>query len=293
MLELNEMKRVIEPPSRESDVSSSSGSGSDNSLQIFLFNTKIAASKSVIQISILTIMFIAWIGTFYYYFVHQNDNQSSPLYSVTTKRTIGRELKLILFGDSLIQKPSEGYHLVQEIQKRLPGFVVISSGKNGQHLDELEARVQKDVVNQRPDVVFFFWDSDYSATLVSKIESANFKREYIKNAKRIIATIKNSTYVIVSGPTLLSEGPLFRPSRFKGYNPSLDTYVQINSKICEDLNVTYIDMHTPFRDSIPTFWLFYKWFITADGEHGNYRGSALIADKLAEKISIWLKDNNY
>ena len=249
--------------------------------------------KTITQFSILLLFIGAWIGTFFYYYVHQNDNESPPLYSVTTPRTVGRELKLILFGDSLIQKPAEQYLLVQKVKQRLPGFNVINSGKNGQHMDELLARVYRDVVDQHPDVVFFFWDSDYSATPVSKISSASFQAEYIKNTTTMIQILKNSSYTIVSGPTLLSEGPLFRPPRFKGYNPSLDTYVQINRKICEDLNVTYIDMHTPFRDSIPTFWLFYKWFITADGEHGNYRGSALIADKLAEKISIWLKNNNY
>ena len=78
-----------------------------------------------------------------------------------------------------------------------------------------------------------------------------------------------------------------------GRNPSLDTWTAMNANISRQLNVTYIDMHTPFKNSIPLFWLFYKWYITADGEHGNTRGSAIIADKLAESVGVWLKEKHY
>ena len=78
-----------------------------------------------------------------------------------------------------------------------------------------------------------------------------------------------------------------------GRNPTLDTWTEMNTNICRQLNVTYIDMHTPFKKSIPLFWLFYKWYVTADGEHGNTRGSAIIAEKFAESVGDWLKAKQY
>ena len=64
---------------------------------------------------------------------------------------------------------------MEDIQKRLPGFIIVNSGKNGEHLDELQARVNKDVVQKRPDLVFLFWDSDMSATLLSNLNSKKFQ----------------------------------------------------------------------------------------------------------------------
>ena len=98
----------------------------------------------------------------------------------------------------------------------MPGFTIVNSGKNGEHLDELQARVNRDVVQKRPDLVFLFWDSDMSATPLSILNSKQFQASYTQQTIKLILSIKNVTDVIVSGPVLLSEGPLFRVKRFKG-----------------------------------------------------------------------------
>ena len=98
----------------------------------------------------------------------------------------------------------------------MPGFTIVNSGKNGEHLDELQARVNRDVVQQHPDLVFLFWDSDMSATSISVLNTPEFQASYTQQTKNLILSIKNVSDVIVSGPVLLSEGPLFRVGRFKG-----------------------------------------------------------------------------
>lgn len=43
-----------------------------------------------------------------------------------------------------------------------------------------------------------------------------YQAYYTQQTIKLISAIKNVTDVIVSGPTLFSEGPIFRPERYKG-----------------------------------------------------------------------------
>ena len=52
-------------------------------------------------------------------------------------------------------------------------------------------------------------------------------------------------------------------------------------------------MYQSLKSQIPLFWLFYKWYLTDDGEHVNFKGTAIVADKLAEAVGEWLKEKNY
>lgn len=248
-------------------------------------------------------MLAAWIFVIIYFVTDQRNIQSGSsrrpllksiaLSSSSIPVIKKKKFKLILFGDSVIQKPAESFGLLNEVQRRLPHFDVENSGKNGQHVYQLQQRVYRDVVIKKPDVVFLFWDSDVSATPITTLNTAKFQKEYTRNVSQLILILKNVSYVLVSGPGLLSEGPMFRPGRFRHREPVAEKYVEINRKICNDLNVTYIDMRTPFRESIPLFWLFYRWYVTADGEHGNSRGSVIVANELVAAMADWMAKANY
>mmetsp|Transcript_17136 Transcript_17136/g.24800 ORF Transcript_17136/g.24800 Transcript_17136/m.24800 type:complete len:285 (+) Transcript_17136:27-881(+) len=249
--------------------------------------------KYSIQVSILLAMIIAWLFALVYTCTHKIE--TPPLYSVVTKRKINRPLTMILFGDSLIQKAAEKYGLVNKIKDRLPGFIVTNSGNNGEHIEELRHRMHKEVLNLKPDVVFLFWDSDMSGMSITLTHAQREKvlSNYTMKVKEVIYALKNVTYVIVSGPTLASEGPFIKPVRFFQRQPILETFLELNKKICAETNVTYLDLHTSLKRVIPKAWMFYKSFVTADGEHENHRGSVIIADALAEAVGVWLKFKDY
>ena len=89
---------------------------------------------------------------------------------------------------------------MEEIQQRLPGFTVVSSGFNGQHVGNLLERVDRDVVQHRPDIVFLFSDSDMSATPYSVLDSQEFQDLSTQMTMDVILSIKNVSSVIMSGP---------------------------------------------------------------------------------------------
>ena len=66
-------------------------------------------AEKFFRFTILATMLVAWVVVIWYYSVHKDDYKSPPLYTVTSKRTVGRKLKLILFGDSLITYPDEKF----------------------------------------------------------------------------------------------------------------------------------------------------------------------------------------
>lgn len=76
---------------------------------IVLLLPKKGNPAKLIQLSTLVAMLVTWVVVIWYYSVHKDDYKSPPLYTVTSKRTVDRKLKLILFGDSLIQKPAEKF----------------------------------------------------------------------------------------------------------------------------------------------------------------------------------------
>ena len=58
------------------------------------------------------------------------------------------------------------------------------------------------------------------------------------------------------------------------------------------------DMHisqrytAPFRKTIPLFLLFFRWYLTADEEHSNNRGSVIVANDLVAGGN-WMAKANY
>ena len=68
--------------------------------------------------------------------------------------------------------------------------------------------------NEHPDLVFlFFWNSDMSLSPVSLVKNPLYQASYKQQAINLILSIKGASDVIVSGPTIFLEGPLFRPGR--------------------------------------------------------------------------------
>lgn len=96
-------------------------------------------------------------------------------------------------------------------------------------------------------------------------------------------------FVPSSGPGLLGEGPLFLPPRFAGKDAMLDLYRTINKRVCEEADITYIDLRKAFQEALPSVWLFSRWYVTSDGEHPNEKGTQIIADAFGGLLSQWLR----
>lgn len=207
----------------------------------------------------------------------------------------GKPFKIVLVGDSLINRPFTEHKLAQRIQAHFPDVKLefVNSGCNGNHIHHILARVQKDVLDHKPDAVILYWDSDVCEEMEVVMKEENQKK-FGDTVRETINMIKSQIPLMaLAGPCLLGEpGPLFAMKRYKGKDKPLDIYREINRKLCEELSVSYIDIRDAYQKAIPSWWPLQRWYLTADGEHPNDRGTQIEADLFAAVIRDWLTKTN-
>lgn len=72
----------------------------------------------------------------------------------------------------------------------------------------------------------------------------------------------------------------------------LDTYRDINIRICAEYGITYFDLRTALQNAIlAANSTDDNGYVTDDGEHLNDRGTMIAAQLYAQAINKWLRDN--
>lgn len=213
----------------------------------------------------------------------------------TNPSTIHGFTNIVLLGDSLIEFPYELFNLGGLLYNHLSDYKVniISEGVGSDTILRIRERLPG-ALSKNPDVLVLLWDTDCSDTNennFSKDEVQQIRSSYEENVRYTInATLAvGAKFVIVSGPIILGEGNWMMKHKFKGKEQMVLDYIDINERICNDMNVTYLNMREPFREAIPSYWPFSMWMVTFDGEHPNIHGTQIIAKKLAQRISTWLE----
>ena len=86
--------------------------------------------------------------------------------------TYTKPFKIILFGDSLMNVGYSYYNLGEKLQHQFPyvSLTIVNSGVNGDKIADMKARMYTDVVDQHPDAVLIYWDSDVSDLSLEIIE---------------------------------------------------------------------------------------------------------------------------
>ena len=110
-------------------------------------------------------LFPLWIALFIVSYPDVNNNYE---YSISSTKTI----KVVLFGDSLINVGCTYYNLAEKLQYQFPQYslTIINAGVNGNKIADMKARMYSDVVDQHPDAVIIYWDSDVSDLSLEQIE---------------------------------------------------------------------------------------------------------------------------
>jgi len=216
-----------------------------------------------------------------------NENRSIvyPMGSVIRDHRV----KVILFGDSLMDVACK-FSLGEKIQNQFPFYLfdIINAGSGGHKISDLLARVHKDVVSKNPDIVLLLWDSDVSDQPVEDLEEYSLQQKYKEDVHELISIIHNTTrHFAVAGPGLLGEGPLFQWNYFQK-NRLLDKYREFNRNISENNGVLYIDIRKALRDSLPSMWMWNRWYCTSDGEHPNQRGTQIMAEQFGMALNLFL-----
>ena len=129
-------------------------------------------------------------------------------------------------------------------------FEIICKANNGERIEHLRARMDRDVMPLRPDAVVLYWGSDCNVkeslmtTEQIKILRANFER----NVRYVLQTLLSyGAHVIMTGPTLLGE----RPHGQNQDDGKVDAYRRMNKRIAAEVGVEYIDTRAAFFAAIP------------------------------------------
>jgi len=205
---------------------------------------------------------------------------------------------VVLLGDSLVNRPFQRFDLGAMIRRRVGitdhPLVLWNKGHDGSKIQSIYDRLASDLA-PNPSAVILFWDSDASdvdESVLSTEEVATLRSNYESTLRLVLnATLAypGVEYMAVSGPGVYgSEGRLGKPKRFYDKNDIFDEYREMNRLVASEFGVDYLDARTALVSSVPFYWTFYKWWISIDGEHLNYRGSILWANMASDALSAWL-----
>lgn len=202
-------------------------------------------------------------------------------------------MKIIFFGDSItesgrdVNNPydlGDGYVRIAAGKLRLlypeTRFEFLNRGVGGERTAELLARVERDVVSERPDVTVLFvgvndvWHRFLGGAEVSEAEFEN-------NYRAIVTAIKKTgSGLILMQPYALPVGDKQR------LRPQLVLFHAIIRRIAEEEKVTLIPLDEIFtgvtRDIAPAQF-------AADGVHPTHRGCRYIADLVIKELKKTLE----
>ena len=206
---------------------------------------------------------------------------------------------VVLLGDSLLNRPFTQYNFGAMLRRRLSShsLVVWNEGEDGNTIRDIADRLDAALAHN-PEAVMMLWDSDVSdinESLLNSTQVSALRAAYTSTLQGVVNDTlhyPSVKYLAMSGPGLLGENPdtvlAFCPERFDGKKDMLDAYRKINQQVAAEFGVDYIDLRTSLVDAIPFYWTFYKFWVTKDGEHLNYRGSVILANLFAEALDKYL-----
>ena len=209
--------------------------------------------------------------------------------------------RVILLGDSLINRPYNHFALAEKIQSNLPlySLEIINCGSDGATISRIRnISIPDCVLPNQPHAVIIFYHSDvasYDETVMSSSQMVQKHVEYYKDTEAVVNILQGTgARIALSSMGLLGETTWgwFQPSWQWGKNDALNSYSEVNQRIAYDHNITFLDIRSALQQAIPVTQLSYAWCVTIDGEHENIAGTDIVANLFAKTIRGWLEERD-
>ena len=194
---------------------------------------------------------------------------------------------IVFFGDSITElgvHPS-GYiaRIKENLLKKQPSLAIIGAGISGNKVPDLQARVDRDVIARKPDLVFIYIGINDVWHAVMPGRTGTPKNIYETGLKDVIGKIRRAgTRVILCTPSVVGE-------RWDGKNPldpQLDEYSDISRRVAEETASSLCDLRKAFLAYLKAHnsGNVESGILTTDGVHMNDNGNRLIADEMLKMI---------
>ncbi len=196
-----------------------------------------------------------------------------------------KKKKVIFFGDSITQAGVEKGGYIDLIGQALKSkgkaaeYELVGKGISGNKVPDLQARLEKDVLSQRPDLVFIYigindvWHSTHNPPNGTPVQ------QYEAGLRDIVAKIKaTGAEVVVCTPTVIGE----KKTGENRLDKLLKQYADISRKIARVEQVKVCDLQKAFAEHLkknnPKNVA--KGVLTTDEVHLNAKGNALVAKEM-------------
>jgi lysophospholipase L1-like esterase len=193
--------------------------------------------------------------------------------------------RIVFFGDSITQlgvKPNGYVTLVRDSLAAKHGSLnveVIGAGISGNKVTDLKKRLQRDVLDKRPTIVFIYIGINDVWHWVTPGLKGTSKEDYESGLKEIIGAIqKDGARVVLCTPSVIGEkNDATNPqdAMLNEYsNISRRVAQQTGSRIC-DLRaafIEYLKSHNPSNEE--------KGILTVDRVHLNDAGNRFVAEQM-------------
>jgi len=195
--------------------------------------------------------------------------------------------RIVFLGDSITEAgagPGGYVTLVKEqLAKSHPDLAieVIGAGISGNRVPDLEARLNRDVIDKKPTlVVIYIGINDVWHSLQGRGTS---KPDYEQGLRRIIQRIQDAgARVVLCTPSIIGE-------KTDGANPldsMLDEYAQISRTVAAQAHARLLDLRKKFiahlkannKENAE------RNVLTGDGVHLNAAGNRFVADRVIESL---------
>ena len=199
-----------------------------------------------------------------------------------------KKKKIVFFGDSITQAGVDKGGYIDVLQNMITEkgaadkFELNGAGISGNKIYDLYLRIEKDVLDKKPDVVVIWvgvndvWHKSSSGT---GTDFDKFGRFYDAVVKKIQ---QGGAKVIVVTPAAIGEKNDYSNSQdgdLNGYSSWLRKYVKDNGLGLVDLRTIFHEYslaHNPDNLS--------KGILTSDGVHLNAKGNTLVAEEMWKAI---------
>ncbi len=197
---------------------------------------------------------------------------------------IQKKKKVIFFGDSITQAAVEKGGYIDRIGKALqqrglaPGYELIGAGIGGNKVYDLYLRLEKDVLDKKPDIVFIYigvndvWHKSLLGTGTDADKFIGFYTALISKIRSAGAT------VILVTPAVIGE----KRNGENAQDKDLDAYSESIRKLAAEQQCQLIDLRREFLDynAGHNTSNAAKGILTTDGVHLNEAGNQLVADQM-------------
>jgi lysophospholipase L1-like esterase len=192
---------------------------------------------------------------------------------------------IVFLGDSITQAGAgdTGYITVfrQSLEKTRPnsGIKIVGAGISGNRVPDLQSRLDKDVLSQKPGVVFIY--IGINDVWHSKNGRGTSEADYEQGLRSLVQRCRDAgAQVILATPSVIGE-------KHDGSNEldgMLEQYSAISRKVAGETGATLLDLRAAFLNYLREYNTAgqEQGVLTTDGVHLNDAGNRFVAVRMLE-----------